>query len=216
MVEMMRGVTSGGGTAPGASAAGHQLAGKTGTVNDHTDVWFIGYTPTYVTGVWMGNPERKESLGRGMTGGGGALPYFNEFMNAFMKDKEKDKFEDAPPVPSDIKSLIERRKREELEKLEKAEQDARKTGAIFTPSKKTDDSETSTITDGETGTDAAPTNPTDTEKRDNNPPSKPVPKTDSRGKPDIPVEPPPVKKTDPPAQNPGSEGTKRKGKKGDG
>jgi penicillin-binding protein 1A len=55
MVEMMRGVTSGGGTAAGANAAGHPLAGKTGTVNDHTDVWFIGYTPTYVTGVWKEN-----------------------------------------------------------------------------------------------------------------------------------------------------------------
>ena len=38
---------------------GVPLAGKTGTVNDHTDVWFIGYTPTYVTGVWMGYPGRK-------------------------------------------------------------------------------------------------------------------------------------------------------------
>jgi len=53
MVDMMRGVTSGGGTASNASAAGQPLAGKTGTVNDHTDVWFIGYTPTYTTGVWM-------------------------------------------------------------------------------------------------------------------------------------------------------------------
>ena len=46
MVEMMQGVTRGGGTAPGASAIGHPVAGKTGTVNDQTDVWFIGYTPT--------------------------------------------------------------------------------------------------------------------------------------------------------------------------
>src|SRR5215218_4856519 len=41
MVDMMRGVTSGGGTAPAASSVGVQVAGKTGTVNDHTDVWFI-------------------------------------------------------------------------------------------------------------------------------------------------------------------------------
>ncbi|MCO5333943.1 MAG: PBP1A family penicillin-binding protein [Pyrinomonadaceae bacterium] len=92
MVQMMRGVTSGGGTAAGASAAGQQLAGKTGTVNDHTDVWFIGYTPTYVTGVWMGNPLRKENLGNSMTGGHGALPYFNAFMNPFMKGKLHDSF----------------------------------------------------------------------------------------------------------------------------
>ena len=92
MVEMMRGVTAGGGTAAGASAGGHPLAGKTGTVNDHTDVWFIGYTPTYCTGVWMGNPLRKESLGSGMTGGHGALPYFNAFMIPFMKGKPVDRF----------------------------------------------------------------------------------------------------------------------------
>jgi penicillin-binding protein 1A len=136
MVEMMRAVTAGGGTAPGASAAGNPVAGKTGTVNDHTDVWFIGYTPTYATGVWMGNPEKKQNLGSGMTGGHGALPYFNAFMNVFMKDKPKERFEEAPPIPSDIKSLIERRKREELEKLEKADLDARKSGAIYTPSKR--------------------------------------------------------------------------------
>jgi len=112
MVDMMRAVTSGGGTAGAANAAGHQLAGKTGTVNDHTDVWFIGYTPTYVTGVWMGFPERKQSLGKGMTGGGGALPYFNEFMSWFMKDKPKDKFEDPPPMPPDIKELARQRERE--------------------------------------------------------------------------------------------------------
>ena len=62
MVSMMRGVVEGG-TATGARAVGVPLAGKTGTVNDHTDVWFIGYTPTYATGVWMGNPEKKENLG---------------------------------------------------------------------------------------------------------------------------------------------------------
>ena len=105
MVEMMRGVRAGGGTAPGASAGGHPLAGKTGTVNNHTDVWFIGYTPTYVTGVWMGNPLRKESLGAGMTGGHGAVPYFNAFMIPFMKDKPRDNFPSPPPMPSEIKTL---------------------------------------------------------------------------------------------------------------
>ena len=121
MVELMRAVVQAGGTAPNAQAAGHPLAGKTGTVNDHTDVWFIGYTPTYVTGVWMGNPERKESLGRGMTGGQGALPYFSAFMNFFMKDKPRETFTEAPPMPADIKALNEQRRREELEKREEEE-----------------------------------------------------------------------------------------------
>ena len=73
MVELMRGVVTGG-TATAAGAVGVPSAGKTGTVNDHTDVWYIGYTPTYVTGVWMGYPDRKKNLGRDMTGGHGALP----------------------------------------------------------------------------------------------------------------------------------------------
>lgn len=134
MVEMMQGVVRGGGTASNASAAGNALAGKTGTVNDETDVWFIGYTPTYVTGVWMGNPLRKESLGKGMTGGHGALPYFNSFMNAFLKDKPKEtSFPDPPPIPAEIKAKIERNKREEQEKLEKADEAGRNTGITFTP-----------------------------------------------------------------------------------
>src|SRR5215210_2894965 len=112
MVQMMRGVTSGGGTAPGASSVGHPVAGKTGTVNDHTDVWFIGYTPTYVTGVWMGYPGMKKNLGSDMTGGHGALPIWIDFMKDFLKDKPKEKFDDAPKMPEDIKELYLQRQRE--------------------------------------------------------------------------------------------------------
>ena len=118
MVEIMRGVTSGGGTAPAASAIGHPTAGKTGTVNDHTDVWFVGYTPTYVTGVWMGYSERKKSLGRGFTGGRGALPIWIDFMKEFMKDKPKEDFEKAPKMPEDIKELYQQRMREMAEERE--------------------------------------------------------------------------------------------------
>jgi penicillin-binding protein 1A len=112
MADMMRGVTQGGGTAPAASSVGHPVAGKTGTVNDHTDVWFIGYTPTYVTGVWMGYPERKKSLGSGFTGGRGALPIWIEFMKDYLKDKPKEQFEKAPKMPEDIRELYLQRQRE--------------------------------------------------------------------------------------------------------
>ncbi|MBC7795551.1 MAG: PBP1A family penicillin-binding protein [Pyrinomonadaceae bacterium] len=121
MVDMMEGVVKGGGTATGATASGQPLAGKTGTVNDHTDVWFIGFTPTYVTGVWMGNPERKESLGGNMTGGHGAVPYFSDFMSQFMKDKPRESFPATPKMPADIAELNEQRNREELEKKEESE-----------------------------------------------------------------------------------------------
>lgn len=197
MVQMMRGVTAAGGTAPGASAAGHPLAGKTGTVNDHTDVWFIGYTPTYTTGVWMGNPARKENLGSGMTGGHGALPFFNSFMNAFMKDKPRDSFPQPPPMPAEIRSLMERNKREELEKLEKADQAAIRSGAVTAA--RTDEPDAATTTTG-TGTD---TTPADVPAKVAEPPvTKPVVTT------------PPARQEVPPAEK-RPEGTTRKGKKGD-
>ena len=111
MVSMMRGVVTGG-TATAASAVGVPVAGKTGTVNDHTDVWFIGYTPTYVTGVWMGYPGKKKPLGNDMTGGKGALPMFVEFMKPFLKDKEKEEFPKAPDMPEDMRELFKQRQRE--------------------------------------------------------------------------------------------------------
>jgi penicillin-binding protein 1A len=115
MVSMMRGVTAGGGTASGAQAIGVPVAGKTGTVNDHTDVWFIGYTPTYVTGIWMGYPGRKKNLGNDMTGGHGALPFFVDFMKDFLKGKPKEDFEKAPAMPEDMKELQKQRQREMME-----------------------------------------------------------------------------------------------------
>jgi penicillin-binding protein 1A len=111
MVSMMRGVVTGG-TATAASVLPIPVAGKTGTVNDHTDVWFIGYTPTYVTGVWMGYPGKKKPLGNDMTGGKGALPMFVEFMKAFLKDKDKEEFPKAPDMPEDMRELFRQRQRE--------------------------------------------------------------------------------------------------------
>ena len=207
MVDMMRGVTSGGGTAGGANASGHQLAGKTGTVNDHTDVWFIGYTPTYVTGVWMGNPTKKESLGKGMTGGGGALPYFNAFMIPFMKDKPKDKFPDPPPMPAEVKRAAELRKRDEQEMLEKAEQEGKKLGGITTPRISKD----GTTDSATTPTDS--TTPTVTTPTDNSDP-RPTNTPRSEDKPVIKQNPAPTPKKEPQTEKPNVEGTTRKGKKG--
>ncbi|MEO6655793.1 MAG: PBP1A family penicillin-binding protein [Pyrinomonadaceae bacterium] len=200
MVQMMRGVTAGGGTAAAASAGGHPLAGKTGTVNDHTDVWFLGYTPTYVTGVWMGNPLRKENLGNNMTGGHGALPYFNAFMIPFMKDKPHETFPSPPAMPADIRREAELRKREELENLEEADANGRKTGIVFTPGTKIDPNTPVTSEPADTGKPDTTVKPPDT-TIDKPPVVKPIiiqptPKQES-----------PVDKPD---------GSKRKGKKGDG
>ncbi len=111
MVSMMRGVVQGG-TASAAQVLGVPLAGKTGTVNDHTDVWFLGYTPTYVTGVWMGYPGRKKNLGNEMTGAHGALPFFIDYMKDFLKDKPKEDFPKAPSMPEDMREMFKQRQRE--------------------------------------------------------------------------------------------------------
>ena len=111
MVSMMRGVITGG-TASAAQVLNVPLAGKTGTVNDHTDVWFLGYTPTYVTGTWLGYPGRKKPLGNDMTGAHGALPMFIDFMRDFLKDKPKEDFPKAPSMPEDMKEMYKQRQRE--------------------------------------------------------------------------------------------------------
>jgi penicillin-binding protein 1A len=137
MVDMMRGVVENG-TAMEAKNVGVPLAGKTGTVNDHTDVWFIGYTPTYVTGVWMGYPSEKRNLGSDMTGGHGALPIFVEFMKDFLKNKPRENFEPPPPMPDDMKEMIRERK-EELEQ-------ARAAQVAYNAKNKSDDANAPTIT----------------------------------------------------------------------
>jgi penicillin-binding protein 1A len=134
MVSMMRGVIQGG-TASAASSLGVPLAGKTGTVNDHTDVWFLGYTPTYVTGTWLGYPGRKKPLGNDMTGAHGALPMFIDFMRDFLKDKPKEDFPKAPSMPEDMKEMYKQRQRElALERAQMAvEEDTQKTDENATP-----------------------------------------------------------------------------------
>src|SRR5438876_6868687 len=123
MVSMMRGVIQGG-TGSAAQVLGVPLAGKTGTVNDHTDVWFMGYTPTYVTSIWMGYPGRKKPLGNEMTGAAGALPYFIEFMKDFLKDKPKEDFPKAPSMPEDMREMYKQRQRElQLERAQMAVDD---------------------------------------------------------------------------------------------
>jgi len=205
MVKMMRGVVAGGGTATSASAAGFPLAGKTGTVNNETDVWFIGYTPTYVTGIWMGNPLRKESLGAGMTGGHGAVPYFNAFMNGFMKGKPRDSFPEPPPMPGDIRALSERNKREELEKLSEADVKGRLAGGPSVPSKTVTDP--ALLPPDTVGGETTPSTDTKTDK----PPATTLENAPVIKRTDIK---PPVTKPDPPSEKPAGE--KRKGKKGDG
>jgi len=55
------------------------VAGKTGTTNDNTDVWFVGLTPEIVAGVWLGF-DRPTSIAPGVAGGSLAAPVFGEML----------------------------------------------------------------------------------------------------------------------------------------
>src|SRR5262249_37185267 len=70
--------------------AKRMICGKTGTVNDFTDAWFMGYTPSYACGVWIGYPGLKKSLGNKEAGSVAALPMWIHFMEPFLKDKPND------------------------------------------------------------------------------------------------------------------------------
>jgi penicillin-binding protein 1A len=68
------------GTGIQAKALGRPAAGKTGTTQDYTDAWFVGFTPQITAGVWVGFDDKQISLGKKETGARAALPIWLEFM----------------------------------------------------------------------------------------------------------------------------------------
>jgi len=72
------------GTGWRARALPAPVGGKTGTTNDFTDAWFIGFTPSLTVGVWVGF-DQKKSLGDEMTGSEAASPIFVKFMENYLK-----------------------------------------------------------------------------------------------------------------------------------
>ena len=89
MTSIMEGVIQRG-TATTLKSLNRPLAGKTGTTNEEKDVWFIGYTPDMVVGVFVGY-DTPRPLGKGNTGGAIAAPMFGDFL--------KEALGDTPPAP---------------------------------------------------------------------------------------------------------------------
>jgi penicillin-binding protein 1A len=83
------------GTAAAAAKMPYPLAGKTGTTNDFTDAWFIGFSPSITCGVWIGYDEKK-SLGEKETGGHAALPIWMQFMSTALAGKDPGEFQPPP------------------------------------------------------------------------------------------------------------------------
>ncbi len=83
------------GTAIAASSLNYPLAGKTGTTNNFTDAWFVGFSPSITCGVWIGYDE-KRFLGAKETGARAALPIWMDFMKVALAGKDPGDFQ-APP-----------------------------------------------------------------------------------------------------------------------
>ena len=82
------------GTAAVASSMHHPFGGKTGTTNNYTDAWFIGFSPSITCGTWIGF-DNRESLGEKETGAKAALPMWMDFMKVAIADRPNETFPKA-------------------------------------------------------------------------------------------------------------------------
>ncbi len=96
MTHMLRGVVERG-TGVAVKALRRPIAAKTGTTNDYSNAWFIGFTPKLVTGVWVGY-DRPRSIGPDATGSRVALPIWMDYMGKVLAGRPPEEF----PVPERV------------------------------------------------------------------------------------------------------------------
>src|SRR5438477_3362376 len=101
MTNILRGVLTLRGTGARAAQLASQwpLAGKTGTVDDNTDAWFVGFDPDITVGVWLGFDDKRKSLGGAEQGALAALPIWMDFMKTYIEgrpDKDEPHDFEAP------------------------------------------------------------------------------------------------------------------------
>jgi penicillin-binding protein 1A len=86
------------GTGIAAKPLGRPAAGKTGTTQDYTDAWFVGFTPQITSGVWVGFDDKQVSLGKKETGARAALPIWLEFMQGALAGMPALPFPNVVPL----------------------------------------------------------------------------------------------------------------------
>jgi penicillin-binding protein 1A len=99
ITSMMEGVVQGG-TAIALKDVGKPIAGKTGTTTDAKDLWFVGFSPDLVVGLYVGY-DKPRSLGRNAQGGHTAGPIARDFMKLALADKPATPFR----IPAGIKLI---------------------------------------------------------------------------------------------------------------
>ena len=101
LVGMMQGVVTGG-TGTRARITGHHIAGKTGTTDDWRDAWFLGFTPSYATGVWVGNDDNS-AMNR-VTGGRYPAIIWHDYMEYVLAEMPDETFP-APSYPRYVRAM---------------------------------------------------------------------------------------------------------------
>jgi penicillin-binding protein 1A len=108
MVSMLREVFNSGTAVRGKPfAAKFPVAGKTGTTNDFTDAWFLGFTPSLTCGVYVGFDDHR-TLGEKEEGARVALPIWLDFMGEVLKDRPVEDFPHSPLLtnPDQVKEIL--------------------------------------------------------------------------------------------------------------
>jgi penicillin-binding protein 1A len=106
MVSMLREVINSG-TSTRAKALKRPLAGKTGTTNEFSDAWFIGFSPSLTCGVWVGFDDHR-TLGPKEEGSHVALPIWMDFMGEVLKDQPVEDFPHSPLLtnPEQVQEIL--------------------------------------------------------------------------------------------------------------
>ena len=99
-LHVLRGVIERG-TGASAAVLDANLAGKTGTTDDYSDAWFVGFSPRMTVGVWVGR-DRKEPIGKKMTGAKAAQPIWNEFMKGYLETLDEETRAEDFSVPAGV------------------------------------------------------------------------------------------------------------------
>ncbi|MFC2164713.1 penicillin-binding protein 1A [Acidobacteriota bacterium] len=88
MTTLLQGVVQRG-TAQAARHLKKPLGGKTGTTDDFTNAWFIGFSPSLTAGVWVGHPEGQITIGERQSGAVAALPAWIDFFQKIIDEEER-------------------------------------------------------------------------------------------------------------------------------
>jgi len=90
------------GTGIEAKVLKRPAGGKTGTTQDYTDAWFVGFTPQITAGVWVGFDDKQNSLGKKETGARAALPIWTQFMQSALAGVPPLDFANVTPLEQQV------------------------------------------------------------------------------------------------------------------